>query len=252
MRWGGNESDPAGRVQIRNASCLGHSCLEGRQETAFGGLWRGVLSHQECLPSAWERYKDSSTAALQRAGIGPRWEEALTRIKPRREGPGSEKARKQIELRLPEGFGSTRRHLPGTHAAVESVVLTALGELGLQLPAVLAATSLAPPTTPRVLHASGPERGPRAPAYGRVRLWVLWFLRFTALRAVCGLFQRWMLFRFCALVRAWWNLWWGWRGVGVGYDEDGVRKGEVGRAPDRFQGSGLQVGFLRARQQTWE
>ena len=123
-------------------------------------------------------------------------------------------------------------------------------ELGLQLPAILATTSLAPPTAPRVLHASGPERASRAPAYGLVRLWVLWVLRFTVLRAVCGLFQRWMLFRFCALVGTWWNLWWGWRGVGVGDDGDRVRNGEVARAPDRFQGSGLQFGYLRAHQQT--
>lgn len=33
----------------------------------------------------------------------------------------------------------------------------------------------------------------------------------------------------------------------MGYDGDGVRKGEVARALDRFQGSGLQSGFLRAR-----
>ena len=62
----------------------------------------------------------------------------------------------------------------------------------------------------------------------------LWFLRFSAQRALCGLFQRWMLFKFCAVVGAWWNLWWGWRGVGVGYDGDGMRKGEVARALDRF------------------
>ena len=46
---------------------------------------------------------------------------------------------------------------------------------------------------------------------------------------------------------AWWNLRWGWRGVGEGYDGDGVRKGEVARALDRFRGSGLPFGFLRAR-----
>lgn len=33
----------------------------------------------------------------------------------------------------------------------------------------------------------------------------------------------------------------------MGYDGDGVRKGEVARALDRFQGSGLQSGFLGAR-----
>ena len=166
---GGNkESDQAGRVQIRNASCLRHSCLEGRRETGFGGLWRGVLSPQECLPNTWERYKDrrllhcSATKGRDRPAVG-----GDTHLN--RTHAGRSRLRESAEA---GNRTTTSRRLCGLLAYNSQVPMRRLsrwrllpsGELGLQLPAVLAATSLAPPTASRVLHASGPARAPRAPA----------------------------------------------------------------------------------------
>lgn len=150
---GGNkESDPAGRVQIRNASCLGHSCLEGRREIGFGGLWRGVLSP----------HKDRQLLHCSATKVG-----GGTHLK--RTHAGRSRLRESAEA---GNRTTTSRRLCGLPADNSQVPMRRLScwrllpsdELGLQLPAVLAATSLAPPTASRVLPASGPARAPPAPA----------------------------------------------------------------------------------------